>query len=375
MKMTKTSLAALATVILTAGTITADARELRIASTSPPNYELYNPVFTTFMEELERLTDGALTAKHFGLEVVNLRNAVSSLESGIVDIGNFLPSYTPADFPNAALISELSPLGQIGAAMMPATVEYFVTCEDCQQEFARKGFVYTGGVSTPSYEVLTTDKAVHTLADIKGLRLRSPGTAFSLWISAMGGIPTEISFNEEYEALQGGLVDGTVAPPANLTGNRLAEVTNFYTPISVGTFNVTSSFTVRQQLWQSLPEDQRAAIVAAAVAGTSKNEYAMRQTGDRALADFYAGGAELAEPAEDLQQRVIDFQDAAIAVAIENGITRYNIPDAQEKVDRFVALVAKWNAIIEPIQNDTDAIADAVNAEIWSKVDLSTYGF
>lgn len=353
---------------------TASAKELRIASSSPPTYELYNPVFTTFMEQLSARTNGELTAKHFGLEVVSLRNAVSSLENGVIDIGNFLPSYTPADFPNSALISDLSPLGHMGSAMMAATVEYLATCADCQTEFKNKGFVYTASVSTPPYQLITASKPVATPEDIKGLRLRSAGTAFSLWIKTMGAIPTEISFNEEYEALQGGLVDGTVAPPANLVGNRLGEVTKYFTPIPVATFNVTSSFTVRQQVWKDLPEEQRRAIVDAAIDGVAKNDFAMRQTGDKALETFKSQGGTVVEPTEALIEANKAVRDAAIAMAIENGKNLYKVENAEEKVNHFVELIDKWTAIMEPIQDDPAAIAEAVRTGVWDKIDVNTYG-
>lgn len=352
----------------------ASAAELRIASSSALNYELYNPVYTTFMEELPKLTNGELTARHFGLEIVNLRNAVSSLESGIVDVANFLPSLAAADFPNSTLLAELAPIGRLGSAMSAAVMEYLVTCGDCQAEFAKKGFVYTASVATPSYELLMGRKEVTKPEDLAGLRLRSPGTSYSIWISSMGAIPTEVTITEEYEALQGGLIDGTVAPLANLVGSRLLEVTKYYTAVPIGTYHATSSFTVRKATWDTLSPENKKALVDAAVTAVAKNEPAMRATGVKALEEFKAAGGQVVEPSPELLQATQDLESKVVAAAIELGKTRYNIPDAEEKVNHFVELVNKWNGIIEPIQDDPAAIADAVRAEVWSKVDLETYG-
>jgi TRAP-type C4-dicarboxylate transport system substrate-binding protein len=365
---------AVSAALVSSTVIGASATEFRVASSSALNYELYNPVYTTFMAELPKLTNGELTAQHLGLEVVNLRNAISSLESGIIDIGNFLPSLAAADFPNATLLAELAPLGERGTVMGAAVMEYLVTCGDCQAEFARKDFVYTASVSTPSYNLLTAKKPVSKPSDIAGLRLRSPGTSFSFWIQSMGAIPTEVPITEEYEALQSGLIDGTVAPPANLVGSRLLEVTKYYTPIAIGTYHTTSSFTVRKSSWDSLTLEHRRAVVDAAINAVVLNDPAMRKTGAEALEQFKAAGGQVVEPSPELLKATNDLRDGVIAAAVETGKTRYNIADAQEKVARFVALVDKWTKIIDPIENDAPAVADAVRAEIWSKVDLATYG-
>lgn len=363
------TVAAVAVAVLPAA-----ATELRVASGSPPTHPSYDPVYTTFIEELPTLSNGELTAKHFGMEVVTLGTGLSSLESGVVDIANVLMQYFPADFPNSMLLADLAPLGTVGSGMAAATVEYYVTCDDCQKEFANKGIVYITSVSTPTYDILTTKKPVRTIADVAGLRLRSPGAAFSLWIKTMGAIPTEISFNEEYEALQGGLIDGTIAPPVNLVGNRLSEVTKYYTPVGVGTLNATSTFSVRSDTWKSLTEPQRRALVNAGLAGSVWFEPKSRELGVNGLKLLTDAGGEILEPAQDLVDGTTALQADAIAAAIDNGKSLYKIDDPEGKANRFAALVEKWNAIMLPIQDDPAAMTEALKREIWDKVDLNTYG-
>jgi TRAP-type C4-dicarboxylate transport system substrate-binding protein len=352
----------------------ASALELRVASGSPPAHPSNNPVYTTFIDELPKLSNGELTAKHYGLEVVTLGTGLSSLESGVVDIANVLMQYFPADFPNSMLLADLAPLGTVGSGMAAATIEYYVTCADCQAEFANKGIVYISSVSTPSYDILTTRKPVRTAADVEGLRLRSPGAAFSLWIKTMGAIPAEISFNEEYEALQGGLIDGTIAPPVNLVGNRLSEVTKYYTPVGVGTLNATSTFSVRSETWKSLTEDQRRAIVNAGLSGSVWFEPESRKAGVKGLELLKESGGEVLEPAPDLVEKTKALQAEAIAKGVENGKEIYRISDPEGKARRFASLVEKWNAIMLPIQDDPAAMTAALKREVWDEVDLSTYG-
>ena len=177
-----------ATVMLAASAGSVLALELRVASGGPPAHPSYNPMYLTFMRDLPKLSGGALTTKHFGLEVANLRSMPALLKSGVIDVGNVLPGYFPADFPSFALIAELAPLGQSGSAMAAATSEFFATCAPCLKEFTNRGILYTASASTPSYDIMSTRKPVRTVADLKGMRLRSPGGSFSRWIKAMGAI-------------------------------------------------------------------------------------------------------------------------------------------------------------------------------------------
>jgi len=48
--------------------------------------------------------------------------------------------------------------------------------------------------------------------------------------------------------------------------------------------------------------------------------------------------------------------------------------DAADRVDEFVRLIEKWEAISEELDHDKDAMTQRVWDEVWSKVDFSTYG-
>jgi TRAP-type C4-dicarboxylate transport system substrate-binding protein len=350
------------------------ALELRVGSASPPAHPSNNPMYTVFMKKLAEASGGDLTAKHYGLEVANLRGMPAALKSGVLDVGNVLPGYFPADFPNVALAAELAPLGQYGSAMVAATTEYFTSCADCLKEFTSKGLLYITSTATPTYDIITTKKPVRTVADLKGMRLRSPGASFSRWIKAMGAIPAEISFNEEYEALRGGLIDGTIAPPVNLIGNRLVEVTKYYTPMKVGTFHATSSFTVRLATWKKLSVKQRNALVTAALAGVTTFEPKSRELGTKGLDALKKKGGAIIKPSKELVAASEALQAKAIESAIKAGKLRYKVADAEAKVKRYAALIRKWNKIIAPIQNDTAAMSKSIYDQVWSKIDVSKYG-
>jgi TRAP-type C4-dicarboxylate transport system substrate-binding protein len=308
------------------------------------------------------------------MEVVTLTNVLEALQNGTLDVGNLLPAYFPADFPNIMLIAEMTPTGKIGSAMVGATTEYVMTCPDCQKEFADRGLVFIAGAATPTYGVFTTKKAVKSVADLKGLRLRSPAGGFTPWIERVGAVPVQIPSGEVYEAMASGVVDGGVSTPADLVGIRLFEVVKYVTPLNIGTFHGSANFTARQATWRELTLAQRTAIVKAALTGVTTFEPEMRKQGSDGMKQLVERGGEIVEPAQDLLDVTEVNRAESMKITIENGKTRHGLADAEARANRYAALVDKWNKIIEPIQDDTAAMTKAIWDEVWSKVDLSTYG-
>ena len=73
-------------------------------------------------------------------------------------------------------------------------------------------------------QVMTSRRAVHTLADLKGLKIRSPGAVHNRVIEALGGVPLSMSVSETYDALERGVVNGTIGPSSVLTSFNLVDV-------------------------------------------------------------------------------------------------------------------------------------------------------
>jgi len=363
-----------ASVAFAASCAFAQALELRVASGAPPAFPAHDPAYTTFIKEVAAETNGEITARHIGMDVANLTAMVSNLQDGTLDVGNIIASYFPADFPHMMLVGELSVLGDYGNAMAAATIEFYANCADCQAEMKKVGLTYLATLSTSSFELITARKPVRTPEDIKGMRIRSTGANTAAWLEAMGAIAVNVPFNEEYQALSSGLADGTLASPAQLISNRLAEVVKYYTPMSVLTVSSSPNFPMRAETYAGLSEDQRKAVIKAATRGAMTFEPRSREQAMEGIAELKAKGGEIVEPSAELKAANEQFRKDVIATAIKNGKETFGIADAEAKVNQYVALVEKWNKIVAPIQDDPRAIADKVWDEVWSKMDFKTYG-
>lgn len=367
-------LAAAAVLASLAGAPVAEARELRTASGTPPAHPANSHLYQRFADYIVEESGGSLTARHMGPEVVTLGQMKDALQTQLLDIGNLLPFYFPAELPNLAMAGELALTGRNPHAMGAAMTEYIVTCESCLDEMRRFGIVYLGSGSSDVYTILS-NRPVSSLADLQGLRLRSGGAPFSRWAEHVDAVPVAVSVNDIFEAVSQGTVDGSMASVADMLSFRLIELLEYVSVFQLGTYHATSNFTVADSTWQSLSAEERTAVAAAA--NRANADFTQRWGVDmpaEAREAANAAGVTFVEVEADLIEATEAFTQADIATAAELSRDRFGLDDAEARIDRFLALVDKWTAIVEDTGNDPVAIAERTQQEIWSQVDFSSYG-
>jgi TRAP-type transport system periplasmic protein len=368
----RTLLAATALAALAMGA--AEARELRIAPGTPPAHPATSHLYEKLAEYLPEESEGRLTAQLLGPEVVSLQQMKEALQTQLVEVGNLLPLYFPADLPNMALAGELALIGRDPHAMAAALTEYMVTCEPCQEELSRFGVVYLGSGSSNVYALLTT-KPVHTEADLAGLRLRSGGAPFSRWAEHFGATPVNIQVGDTFESMSQGVIDGTIASVADLLSFRLVELVTTVTELPLGTYHATSNFTVGGVAWQELSVEDRAALARAANrANVDMTQRWGLEMPAEAIAAAEEAGIEFIEPDPALVEATESFAKADIDTVAAMSQERFGFADADQRIARFLELVEKWTAIVEEVDHDPDALKARLLAEVWDKVDFATYG-
>lgn len=350
------------------------AEELRLAPGAPPTHPAHAPLYETLAEELPRQTDGALTGRILGPEVATVGNMKGALQSGVVQVGNLLPLYFPGDLPNAALMGDLAFLGRDPHAMAAAMTEYIVTCTDCRAEFDKLGAVFAGSGSSDVYVLLTT-KPVRTLADIKGLRLRSGGSPFARWAEYVGASPVNVPVGDTFETMSQGVIDGTMGSAADLLSFRLIDLAKFVIDLPLGTYHATVDFAVNGDAWRAMTPQERRGFMRAAnkanVAFTQDWGYERSQV---ARQEARKAGLTFIEPDQSLFEATQAFLEEDLKAVVGIAENQYAITDAQAKIERFRALVDKWTGIVEEAGHDPATIAEAIQREIWDKVDYDSYG-
>ncbi len=348
---------------LVLGAGAAQAQEMRLAPAAPgphPAHYMYEK-FALFLDEE---SGGSMSGTILGPEVIALPQMKDALQTGLASIGNALPLYFAADFPETGVAGDLALLGRSPHAMAWAMTEFGVFCEPCQAEFKKFGAVFLGAGSSDVY-VLITKQPVRTADDLKGLRLRSGGAPYSRWAEHFGATPVNMPVGEMFEAMNQGTIDGTMGSIVDMLSFRLIDIATHVTLVPLGTYHVTSNFTVANETWAGLSVEQREQLVAAANRGdpqlTDRWAFQLPKAANEAVASTEIS---IIEPDPTFLEASEAFAKADVEARVaENPLSA-----------EFAALVEKWTAIVDEIGNDPEALAARAQEEIWSKVDLETYG-
>ncbi|WP_420476725.1 TRAP transporter substrate-binding protein [Noviherbaspirillum sp. ST9] len=109
------------------------------------------------------------------------------------------------------------------------------------------------------FKVMSSNKPLRTPADFKGMKMRiQPSKVLDAQMRALGASPQALSFNEVYQALQSGVVDGTENPPSNFYTQRMHELQRHLTVSNHGYLGY--AVIVNKKFWDGLPSGVRTAL-------------------------------------------------------------------------------------------------------------------
>lgn len=111
--------------------------------------------------------------------------------------------------------------------------------------------------------VYTRTRAVESLSDMAGLKIRAPQSPiFVDTFTALGANPTPLAFPEIYTALEAGVIDGYEGSNGIIWSSKLYEVTSY----RVRTLHMMVGFglVIAQSTWERLGDDTRSVLLAAA---------------------------------------------------------------------------------------------------------------
>ncbi|MBC7203318.1 MAG: TRAP transporter substrate-binding protein [Pusillimonas sp.] len=202
---------------------------------------------THWAEEVNKRTNGKVKVETFpGGSLLGAREMWDGVTMGVTDIGLSAPSYDPGRFP---LTSGMAlPLG-FENATEASRVLWEVTKELQPKEF-EKFKVLAMFTSEPGH--IQSRNPVRNLEDLASMRLRAAGSGVPV-IEALGGSAVGMSMPDVPQAVQTGVIDGTMTSREVLRDFRLAENLKYVTeyPMVVSTFAAVMD----KKKWDALPDD------------------------------------------------------------------------------------------------------------------------
>jgi len=231
---------------------------LRMASQNPESSNSHIHCIMPWVKKLEEVTNNQVKVQIFASQtLVKGKDAWEGVKRGIADMSWCFHGYWPGMTPLADVIS-LPALGfKTGEKGSEVLWKLYDKFPAIQEEFSANKvlLLYT---SHP-YMLITRDKQVKTIEDIKGLKIRMTGGPPTEMMEALGGVPMLIPMPDNYISLQKGVIDGMGSPWEALQAFRLYEVVKYYTdaPFPAVYFSVA----MNKKKWNSLPADIQTAIL------------------------------------------------------------------------------------------------------------------
>jgi TRAP-type C4-dicarboxylate transport system substrate-binding protein len=225
------------------------AIELSFSNFLPAEYHITKALME-WSQEIEKRAGRKvkITMHHSG----TLTSATANYEGvirGLSDIGHSCLAYTRGRFP---LMEVVDLPGYPFNAIITSRVAH-----DVYKKFKPKELEDTHVLFIHAHipgGIYTRAKPAKTLEDLKGQRIRCTGLSANI-IKALGGTPVAMPKGDQYEALQRGLVDGTVGPPNEVKGYRVAEVAKYLTMYPHAGYVTAMYVVMNLKKWNSLPPD------------------------------------------------------------------------------------------------------------------------
>ena len=293
---------------------------LRISTPAVPD-DWHGKMWTVFKESLDKSAPGEFDVQ------INLNGALfkqgtepaamarGNLELAAIsaqDIAKILPEYSI--FTAGYLIRDPDHQqkvfnGPIGAEMYKAVAE--------KMDIQILSVGYLGSRQVNLREV----HAVKTPGDLKGIKLRMPGSKEWLFLGeALGATPTPLAFGEVYLGLKTGTIDGQDNPLPSVRAAKFYEVTKqivMTSHLTDGIFIALSS-----KSWNGMSAAQKQKVSAAAQSATAyNNENRIKEEGQ--LVDFFKKeGLQVTVPDVDAFRKTVQaaYQNSEYAKVWPKGL-------------------------------------------------------
>ncbi|MCP4722816.1 MAG: TRAP transporter substrate-binding protein [Desulfobacteraceae bacterium] len=209
----------------------AEKLTLTFASTTPPKSNL-EIASKRFVDTIAAKTQGRIEIKHYGTgSLYNAKTIMPAISKDQVDIGIL----------HVALVGRRSPvlefIGSFGAQGCWKDNSHYFKFLDNPKTRAIASNEFEKFFNSKLLAPLTfgtglmgrRDKSITKVADFKGLKMRTSGTAQATMYKALGAVPVGLSSKEIYTALQRGTIQGATSGVARWRRSKLYEVAPYLT--------------------------------------------------------------------------------------------------------------------------------------------------
>ena len=178
---------------------------------------------------------------------------------------------------------------------------------------------------------LYSKKPIKSLADLKGLKIRTFNAVSTAWVKAAGGNPVSMPWGDVYMAMSTGAIDALITSTTSGADGKFWEVMKHFTRLNF-TFGY-SAVTVNAKAWASLSPEQQKTISAIAAKMDKIQLQRSLESDKQATAKLIKGGITVADMSPAFQKAC-----AQLAQPIWQDWAKKAGPDAAQILEKAQAL-------------------------------------
>ncbi|HSF96758.1 MAG TPA: TRAP transporter substrate-binding protein [Thermohalobaculum sp.] len=229
--------------------------DLNLAHFMPPASWQNQELFTAWADTVREQSGGRIDVTIFPAQTLGKApEGYDNAKNGVADIAWTLQGYTAGRFPLSQIV-ELSGLfetAEVGSCAFQKL--YDSGALDAEYGETHVLFVHTHG---PGH-LHTKGKAVTSLADLQGLKIRRPTSVIAKLLEELGAEPVGMPAPAIYESIQRGTIDGFMLPWEAVKGFRVDEVSDQHTEF--GFYAAAFVLTMNKAKYDGLPADLKKVI-------------------------------------------------------------------------------------------------------------------
>ena len=203
-----------------------------------------------FCDEIKKRTNGRVEITYYpGGTLLSPVKMYDGVVTGIADMGMSHISYTRGRFPIMEVFE--NPLGfPNGWVATQVTTDFYEKFKPKDWNEVHPLYINTSGPLL----ILTVSKAIKTLDDMKGVKIRATGQMSEV-IKALGGVPMPLEMPDVYDSMRRNVIEGTANDLSTLKYWKFSEVNKYVTADwQLGT-GYTFYFVMNKDKWAALPAD------------------------------------------------------------------------------------------------------------------------
>jgi TRAP-type C4-dicarboxylate transport system substrate-binding protein len=349
----------------------AGAADFVYGSWPPAGDHLNTTALPRAFKAIDEETKGAIKWKLVpGGTLADGKGTFQAVQDNVIQGGLGIAVYVPNLVPSLNAIYSTIVFGDDVVAATGAAMEtLMLNCPSCIEEFQKMNAVAMGGFTGAPYALYCT-QPIKSVAELKGKRIRGTGGGAELWNMA-GAVPIGATLTEAVSLLQRGGMDCMWGVWEWLKTFGYGDFAKNVVDYPLGISGPAMGMMLNRTMWQGLTLEQKklhlrqAGYVTAEMALGNfviKNEATFKEM------QATKGVVLIKVDGKDFDDLIKRYKAAERDRNIDNA-KKFGVKDPAAILDAHEKNLAKWKILSKDIGRDINKFAEAMNREVYSKVD------